>query len=210
MKTSCLIALTIVLSCSVLGFGQKPVPDDSVYKAVVAKVKSGDTSVDFKALRIAFTNTKAYSPYGGDRDGQKAAFAALDNKNYKDAAKSAEKMLEEDYVDMEAHIAASLGYEGLGNTAKADFHKKVYLGLVNSILSSGDGKSAGTAYVVISTNEEYVVLRALRLTFGSQSLQHLDGHTFDVMNAADPKTKKSSNVFFNIDIVWKAENDLFK
>ena len=134
----------------------------------------------------------------------------LDQKKYKEAIKKIEEILKDDYVDMDAHITASLSYRGLGDNNKADFHKSVYIGLVNSILSSGDGKTANTAFVVITTHEEYIVLRALGLYPGSQSLMHIEGHTFDVLTATDPKTKESVKIFFNIDIPWKAETEMFK
>jgi len=111
---------------------------------------------------------------------------------------------------MDAHVAASIGYGGLGDKAKSDFHKRVHLGLVNSILSSGDGKTAETAYVVISTDEEYTILQALDLPRGSQSLNHLNGHSFDILTVTDPKTNKPVKIFFNIDIPWKAETEMFK
>lgn len=202
----------IVLMCSVLAFGQKPdeaKEAEKLYQSFVTKVKGGDTSVDFAAFRVAFSQTKAYSPYGGS-DEQKELFAALDQKNYKDALKKAQKILDECYVDMDAHVVASLANRGLNDAAKADFHKSVYLGLVNSILNSGDGKTAKTAYVVISTHEEYVALRALGLSPASQSLVHQDEHSFDVFQAANQETGAKITVYFNIDISWKAETDMFK
>ena len=122
----------------------------------------------------------------------------------------ADQILKGDYVDMDAHVIASMAYRGLGDTSNADFHKTVYLGLVNSITMSGDGNTAKTAYVVISTSEEYVILRAFGLIPGGQALVTEDGHTFDVLTATDQKTKATVKMYFNIDIVWKAENDIFK
>jgi Domain of unknown function (DUF4919) len=111
---------------------------------------------------------------------------------------------------MDAQIAASLAYAGSGDTAKGDFHKAVYLGLVNSILDSGDGKTPDTAYVVISTHEEYVTLRALGLQPAGQALSNAGVHAFDIMTATDPKTKTQQKIYFNIDISWKAETEMFK
>ena len=147
--------------------------------------------------------------YGGMADDTKAAFAALNSKDYKGAAKSAEAALKSNYMDMEAHVAASSAYKGLGDTAKSDFHRAVYLGLVNSILDSGDGKTPDTAYVVISTHEEYIALRALGLTFQGQALNNAKDHTFDVMTCVNPETKESFKVYFNIDISWAAETKMF-
>lgn len=124
--------MAVVLSCAAFAFGQsKNGGDETAYNDLVAKVKGGDLSVDFKALRIAFTKTKSYSPYGGDAEGTKAAFAAI---------KAVDGMLKDDYVDMDAHVAASLAYRGMGDNEKSEFHEKVYLGLVNSVIANGDGK----------------------------------------------------------------------
>jgi hypothetical protein len=204
----------MLISLAIGSFAQAPsqTPDPAkkqTYEEMLSKLKAGETTTDFKAFRLAFTRTKQYGPYGGDRDGRKLMNAALSQKNFKEALKKAEEQLKDDYTDMEAHIVASIANKELGNSAKADFHRELYLGLVNSIISGGDGKTAKTAYVVITTNEEYVVLRALGLAPGSQSLVKEEGHTFDVFAAIDQKTKAESKVYFNIDIPWKAENDMF-
>jgi hypothetical protein len=202
--------LLFLLLFSAAASAQKPSKDGKEYDALVAKLKAGDTSIDFKALRIAFTQSNGYSPYGGGSDDVKAAFAALEKKDYKSAKSKAEKALNDDYIDMDAHVAALLAYKGLGDASKESFHKAIYLGLVNSILNSGDGKTPETAYIVISTHEEYVALRALGLQPAGQSLQHLGQHTFDVMQAVDKASKAETKVYFNIDISWKAETDMFK
>ena len=76
----------------------------------------------------------------------------------------------------------------LGDTGKADFHRAVLNGLIDSILKSGDGKSPKTAWVVISVHEEYVVLQVLGFKPSQQSLLHQDDHSYDEMkvkNAQD-------------------------
>ena len=210
-KINSSILLTVFFLCSFAAFGQKaePVKADTSYDDLVAKVKAGDTTVDFKAMRIAFSKTKAYSPYGNESDPVKAAFAAIEQKKFKDAIKKTDESLKQCYIDMDAHVAASIAYKGLGDTVKSDFHKAVYLGLVNSILSSGDGKTPETAYLVISTHEEYITFRALGLGAGGQALVHLNEHSYDVQTSADPTTKAAMKIYFNIDIVWKAETDMF-
>jgi hypothetical protein len=202
--------ICLFILCSLGLFAQEPSASKTAdYNTLVDKLKSGDTSIDFKALRIAYSQTRDYSPYGSDRDSQAAMFEAAKSKKYKDAIKEADKILKNNYVDMEAHITEAIAYRELGDTAKADLHKAIGNGLVNSVLNSGDGKSAKTAYVVISTGEEYTILRALGLRPASQSLDHIDGHTFDVMTGTNPKTNETVKIFFNIDIVWAAETKLF-
>jgi hypothetical protein len=105
----------------------------------------------------------------------------------------------------------AVAYRESGNNEKFDFHKAVYLGLVNSILAGADGKSAKTAYVVINVAEEYALLRALGLNRGDQALRTEDGHKFDVLTVTDPKNNdQKREVWFNIDAVWKGYEKMFK
>jgi|SRR3982750_2407100 hypothetical protein len=210
------IAFLTIILCVVASsaFGQKPTsisesPGKSRYADLLEELKNGDTKIDYKALRIAYSETKDASPYGADRDARKAMNAAFNQKKFKEAIKAADEILKSTYVNADAHAVESLAYRELGNAQKADFHKAVYLGLLNSIISGADGKTAQTAYVVISTDEEYSVMRALGYSVSSQSLSNQGGHTFDILTGTDPKANSPVKIFFNIDIVWKAETEMF-
>ena len=212
MKTKYIaFAFLLLLSvCSMIAVGQKAgnAEAEKVYSGLVAKAKAGE-KVDFKEMRLNFAKTKGYSAFGFESDSTKAAFASIQKKDFKDAVKKAEAAIDEHFIDMDAHVAAAIAYGGLGDTAKADLHKGMYLGLVNSIISSGDGKTPETAYVVISTHEEYIVLRALGLQPTTQSLAHIKEHSYDIQDTIDTQTKATAKIYFNIDIVWKAENEMF-
>jgi hypothetical protein len=170
---------------------------------------AGDTKVDYRMLRIAYSASKDASPYGSDRTARAVMNKAISEKRYKDAIKSAEEILKTDYVNPFAHMAKAVAHRELGETDKYEFHKAVYLGLLNSILASGDGKTFDTAYVVISTEEEYAVMQALGFAVVGQSLQRDKDHTFDVLHGTDSKTGNKIDVYFNIDIFWAMENRMF-
>jgi len=72
------------------------------YADLVAKVKAGDKTVDFRLLRIAYADSSG----GPDTDKQrKAMTAALNAKSYEEALKNADVVLEGNYTDMDAHFA---------------------------------------------------------------------------------------------------------
>ena len=48
-----------------------PAPAKANYEALLERVKKKDQSVDFQELRLAYTDTANYSPYGGDREARK-------------------------------------------------------------------------------------------------------------------------------------------
>lgn len=179
------------------------------YEDLLGKLKKGETGIDFKKLRFAFTETKNYSPYGNRSEDATRMSQLYREKNYKEALKSAEKVLETSYVDINAHFVAAISSNEIGNSEKAEFHKKVYLGLINSIISSKDGKSARTAFEVIYVPEEYSVLSYLGYQRGSQALVNENGSKFDVLTVTNPQNNETLKLYFNIDTVWKGYEKVF-
>jgi hypothetical protein len=87
----------------------------------------------------------------------------------------------------------------LGQADLAAYHKFVFEGLLNSIRNSGDGKTVDTAFIVISTDEEYALFNYLGLRPQSQSLIKEKDHNYDRMVALDPRTNETVVYYFNID-----------
>jgi hypothetical protein len=218
MKFIVIELLTSVLFVAFLAIGayaQSPAPalpatNQTVFKDLLAKLKAGDANIDYKAFRFASADSDAKEAGKGDRELSNKAIAAFQDGKFKDAIKLADKALDSGYVDSRMHLIRALASEKSGDVKKFEFHKAVYLGLINSILSGADGKSAKTAYVVISIDEESAVLRALELMKGNQSLRNDGGHKYDVLTVTDPKTNKSFELWFNIDIIWKGYEKMFK
>lgn len=65
------------------------------------------------------------------------------------------------------------------------------------IMGKGDGVSKGTAYRVSSVKQEYEILAALGLEPVSQALV-VDGKTYDLLTARDPRTGAEREVWFQI------------
>jgi uncharacterized protein HemY len=169
------------------------------YEALLERVRKHDQTVDFQALRLAYTETKAYGPYGGDAASQKNLFASLKANEYDKALESATTILAGNYLDIIGHFGSFVAHRELGHAELAAYHRFVYEGLLNSIKNSGDGKSMETAFVVISTDEEYALFNYLGLRPTGQALVKEKGHNFDKMTALDPKTNQSVVYYFNID-----------
>jgi hypothetical protein len=207
MKLRTAIAVLAVGTFSGTIFCQDtPVPKPS-YSDLVTRLKAGDKNVDFKALRLAYADTTG----GKDTDKQKKAMtAALNSKNYAEAIKNADRVLAEDYVDMDAHFVEYIAHRELNQSDQAEFHKFVLQGLLDSITHSGDGKSFETAFQVIEVHEEYVVLRFMGLMPSEQSMSTKNGHSYDVMKAVNPKSNEEVTLYFNIDIEEKHLKDALK
>jgi len=170
------------------------------YADLLKKVKAGDMSIDFALLRLAFTETKDYSPYGGGelRSEMASQFRA---GNFDDAIKTANKMLETNYVDLHAHYWASLAYSELKKAKEADAHKSMLSKLVSAI-QQNDGLSAKNAMISIGIAEQYFVMSVMGFDRQSKALVQEDGSIFDVHTSYNKETKETRKFFFNIDKVF--------
>ncbi|HSD45517.1 MAG TPA: DUF4919 domain-containing protein [Pyrinomonadaceae bacterium] len=180
---------------------QKPAKPTK-YDALVEKVKQKDPSVNFTELRHAFYESPNYNPYA-PMMAYRPMNAAINQKNYEEALKIAENVLAKNFVEINAHIVAQIAYRETGNTEKAEFHKFMVDGLLNSIKSSVDGKSKEKAFEVISINEEYGLIRSLGLRPIGQALVEDKGHSYDVITVVDPQTNQQTELYFNIDRPFK-------
>jgi hypothetical protein len=169
------------------------------YDALLAELKAGNTAIDFTELRMAYAESPDYDPYDVEPDARESMLDALSERNYREALEDAEEILNRKFVDITAHIVCSIAYRELQNEQKAGYHRQIKEGLVRSILKSGDGKSLQTAMIVISTDEEYVILDVLALRPTGQALLHDKGHSYDRTDGIDPKTKRRTTLYFNID-----------
>lgn len=196
----------VLLSCFMmllhLGTGycaEKAAPTTDYY-TLVKQLKGGDTSIDYALLRFSFTKTKNYTPYSPDDADRDAMFEALNGENFAGAVKHAQAVLEKNYVDLDAHFISRIGYRELQDTAKFNFHSAVLKGLMNSIYSSGDGQAPETAFIVISTNEEYFLLRMNGFKALAQKGLERDGSKFDELEVEKAKTGEKKKLYFNIDV----------
>lgn len=195
----CTLALVTVLAVPQPG-AAKDTPSE--YATLLAALKGGNTGIDYARLRLSYMDSPEYRQAKDTTDAEKAMWTALDAKDFASALKNADEVLESEYVNIDAHFVAYAANAQLGVTDKAEFHRAVFRGLVDSILKSGDGLSPKTAWVVITVHEEYVVFRVLGMQLGQQSVMNVDRHNYDEMKVTD-KDGKEHTFYFNVDIPFK-------
>lgn len=178
--------------------------DASEYAKLVAALKAGNTNIDYARLRLSYVESPERKKAKDTSADEKAMSQALQAKDFAGALKHADAVLDNDYVNLDAHFVAYVAERELGDANKAEFHRTVFRGLIDSIRNSGDGKSPEKAWVIISVHEEYVVLRAMGLRPSGQSLVGKNGHMYDVMKAKDENGKEET-FYFNTDIPMRDE-----
>lgn len=200
-------AKRLLLGCAVIALAgpADAKPTASSYATMVAAIEPGNTDADYGALRRAYVESEGYDPYGTKIldlvSGMRDAFSAGDCKT---AGKDAASIATLQFTDIEAHLIAALCFEKAGDPSQADFQRAISLGLVHSILDSGDGLAPATAYRVVSLDEEYAVLNLLDLKVGRQALVQDGGHSYDRFTVSMADAKGDIEVFFEIDPILKA------
>ena len=148
------IGLTLVLcfgiSANVLAAG---------YAALLGRLKAQDFTIDFRALRLAFTQTPHYHPNSSaSREFRKQVQTALEGKDYKGALKAADAWLATEYMNPFAQLGAARAHDALGEAEQARFHNRVADGIYNSLCLPGQGRAASAPCQVISLDEEHFYL----------------------------------------------------
>jgi hypothetical protein len=209
MKTLpwCLVVASIVLASGLpAALPKNQAPD--TYQALVARLKQGDITVDFRELRQAYAASPEYTD-GPDLEEVKAMYTAFNRRDFPEALKHSQKLLADCYLDIDAHQVAFLANREMHVEEEAEFHHRIAHGLIQAIMQTGDGKSPETAWAVLSTHEEYIILQVLGLRPGSQSLTQVGKHSYDKLEPVDSKTQQPVTLYFNIDKPMEHLNKLF-
>lgn len=204
MKTDAMLLLVVfVLLCTALLQGKEDLAATASYEQALRQLKSGDLKIDFKALRLNCAASKYECE--ADPDDIRPMFALLNDKKFDEALKKANRTLETIFVDAEVHYIAFVANSELGNKDKAEFHKAVIRGLLDSIQENKKGRSEEDAFVVINVHEEYTFLRFSNMQVTKQSLSQKGGHSYDIMNCKDMNNEgREVTAYFNIDIPEKS------
>ncbi len=181
----------------------------SPYQAALAEARKDPARADFDKLRELYTQDRNYLPYvhltPPYREHHPALFEALDAGDFKSAIKHAEAILDVDYLDTEAHFFSAKAYEALGKRKPAEFHRRFFEGVMNSILSTGDGAGPQTAIRVITVTEEWAVLSRLGYPPGGKHATEIhDGVLYDVLSGTHVQTGEEKTFYFRpVDAFWK-------
>jgi hypothetical protein len=174
------------------------------YQTLLAAAKAGGPSVDWGALRMAYSDSAEFDITGGRTDApRKAMFQAINAGDAKAALVQARLILDQDYVDIDARVVADLAEEKLGDAAAAKREHDIVVGILRSI-RTGDGLSPAQAFTPISVGEEYAMMRAFDMTVTGQALVQDGGHSYDRLTVTDPDGKPLT-VYFLIDNIVAEE-----
>ncbi len=176
-----LIALALLVGGLTIALLATPRPDPSDKKATtsyeeyVVLLKAGNTDINYTHFRDCYHAT----PIIVEKQALEAQLKEQLNKDMElglidEALSTLGMLLELDYTEISTHLVTAGCQQKKGNLQREEIHQEIALGLLESILSSGDGKSPETAWKVIQIPEEYIVLRVLNAE--PQNIDRIEGN----------------------------------
>ncbi len=178
------------------------------YEDLWKRMKGGEVlGIDeYFQFYISQAGQEAYNPYGISRNTEL-------NKLWNE-----EKFDELAGMAEEAFNSVPLSRGNIYKVAYANFaignieeFKRLYaisFGLMEAILATGDGLDYPTAYIVVTTRDQYELMGYLGLQNYQQSLMHDGGHSYDLQKCRDLEGNEI-DLFFNIDLPFSSLSNNF-
>lgn len=212
MKTY-IVLLSLVL-LTTFAFSQKSSLDlkqiekkarTNTYTELLEKFKNNDTTLTLEECQILYYGRAFQSDYNGysSHDSIQALNKYLDNEeiDFNVVLKYTNMILEQNPVSLRYLFYTSIAYKKTGDLEMSEIFYWKYIAILQAIFSSGDGKTAKTAFVVTCIPDEYTILNVFDLEFKMQSLIQEKGKTYDLMSVGKSKLFPKG-VYFNIDLFF--------
>jgi hypothetical protein len=159
--------------------------DAAYYHQARAWLAAGDRAqvkgLDFRRVRRGSMLVNFVGGAGKDSELDRSLNAAIASGDQARVLATARELLDRDTAYGPAHLVAGTILRQQGREAQADLHLTFANGMLESILSSGDGRAPGSAFVVFHVREEYEVARVLRAEVQRQSLRHEGDRAYDML-----------------------------
>lgn len=155
---------------------------------------------------IAQAKQEDYSPYSFNRSNELRE--AWQNEDYPAIVEMEEELLEGIPLSLGNIYKLAIAYFETQDYENFKRIYAIYRGHINAILASGDGKTYETAYIVMTTSDQYVLMSHLGLENQMQALLHSGGHSFDMQKCIS-ESEGEIEVYFNIDLPFGSLNGMF-
>jgi hypothetical protein len=190
----------------------KPTEADTKYDAMLEKAKQSPGTTNWRALRIAFTETDRYQPYSREWQGELSKVReSISKKDFKAAEKAIVALRDkEGWTRLEVMMTAENIYDKLGDKKAEELHHKFIEGYLMTILQPDRGQSAKRPFEVIYVDEEYLILDILDEKRESQALMREADHWIDRLTTVAKGDKPARNFYFNVDLPRKQLEKMFK
>jgi hypothetical protein len=164
----------------------------------VVRIKAGDTTADFTALRTLAA--KMASAQGSGSSPEQHFALARDTPDSLVARAHVDSVTTLYFGHVRAHIDAQRVFEQRHDTTRARAEATIVRGFIASIGANG-GLTAESAMPVVSIDEEYAYLAAQHVHRETQALTKCGEGKCDALTGTDERTGKSATYYFLL--TWK-------
>jgi len=208
LRLTCLLAASLAF-CLAAARAQTPAKS---YADLVAQAESGDPKTDYTALRRAYAALPDYDSRNAEVmklykevDKYNEYFVTKQGDHCSEISVISDRILAIEYTSIPAHSFRNGCILKSGNRLQMPRESFAEIGLMRSILSSGDGKSIATSFIVVTLDEEWMMLALANVEVDDlachKSLLKVDGHYYDHIETYDDHGVYKVDIYFNVDAV---------
>jgi hypothetical protein len=168
------------------------------YAAYKTRVLTGDLSIDWRDFRLA----GALGQVSQGFDSQPVHDQVVDDLaagRYEKALTEAQIVIDRNMANGEGHLLAMTVLQKMVRNEEAKKQEGILNAIGKSIMESGDGASAETAWFTVAPGETvFFMTEALGAQIEGQELVDVNGHAYDKLAVLDRQGKRRV-VWFNTD-----------
>ena len=170
------------------------------YQKLLAKFEYQPTTLSIDEYFMLYFGNALQDNFSGYSNSNPAIAQAFEDSNYKQCISIGKSFIEDHPTSISAYFYIANSYFMLGQAELSLKYLTIYYGFVQGILSTGNGDTKETAFIVSSITDEYTVLQFEEFSYAGQALVKGKKQNFDVLYYIDEDVKRE--MYFNIDLFF--------
>jgi len=182
-----------------------------LYKDLVTRFKNSDstlTAADYSTLYYGQCFQKSYNPYGLDVNVDEFR-KHYQKQEYEKALPAALRIIDKNPMDVQMTFRALVCYHYMKDEENKAKMNTRYESILMTIIGSGDGKTAETAFVVMKVSDEYELMNNMEVQNTMQSLVQGPAGQCDMMTLK-PNDLGLEKLYFNVSKLFESMSKMFK
>lgn len=177
------------------------------YQRLLAEAQQLSFTLDFDQLRQAFVTSPEYNPLGGTKlEGISDAYLAVEEKQFETCLGHVDRVLESNYMSLEAHMIGRLCSNRMERLDREDHHGYMVEGLMEAIENSGDGQAMESAFQTISASELWGFVRLKGWQVVDESIIYGADGIYDKVQVRDLVSGSEYPLYFEVGPIIRAMN----
>jgi hypothetical protein len=194
--------------------GMPPRPEDARADAAYYRSRAAALATEAPAEIsdtdfVRFRRGRLYAPGSAsdelERQLQRSLTTAFNDNDLPGVLDVTAQILANDQACIRAHMLRAIALRKLERPLEADFHRAVSIGLLESVVQAGDGRSPITAWTAFRVKEEYEVIKVKGFVPEKQKLTSKGGRFYDVLDARRDDDSEAIRFYFDVTELYAEE-----